>query len=303
VALLRALYAVGSSTGQGAGKVVAAHVHHGLRDDDADCDQALVAELCRQLDLPLEVRRVNGAELAAAEGDGVEAAARKLRYECFEEMAEACGARYVATAHTADDQAETILHRIMRGTGIAGLAGMPRVRRLTPALTLIRPLLDVRRSDVIDYLDSIRQPYREDRTNRDTRFTRNRIRHELLPKLAAEYHGKVTEALLRLGQLAGEAQAVIDRQVDELARVAVDCSEADTVWFARTLLVDQPRFLVREVIMTAWRVQEWPRQAMGYAQWDRLADLLIAGVASPAETLPGGIVARHDGERLTLSRT
>lgn len=245
---------------------------------------------------------MNVAELAAAEGDGVEAAARKLRYGCFEEMAEACGARYVATAHTADDQAETILHRIVRGTGIAGLAGIPRVRRLTPALTLIRPLLDVRRSEVIDYLDSIRQPYREDRTNRDTRFTRNRIRHDLLPKLAAEYHGKVTEALLRLGQMAGEAQAVIGRQVDELTSAAVDCSEGGALRFDSTLLADQPRYLVREVIVAAWRENGWPRRAMGYAQWDRLADLLIAGVASPAETLPGGIVARHDGERLVLSR-
>jgi tRNA(Ile)-lysidine synthase len=127
----------------------------------------------------------SGRLLSGGHPDGVEAAARAARYEFLQATAERLGARYVATAHTADDQAETVLHHIVRGTGLAGLAGMSRARSLGAAATLIRPLLSFRRRDVIEYLGALGQSYCEDTTNRDPAFTRSRIRHELLPLLAS----------------------------------------------------------------------------------------------------------------------
>src|SRR5690606_27803608 len=102
--------------------------------------------------------------------------------------AEQLGARYVAAGHTADDQAETVLHHVLRGTGLAGLAGIRPTRLLSPAVTLIRPLLDVSRAEILAYLRAEGQPYRDDEHNLEPRFLRSRIRHQLLPLLEADYY-------------------------------------------------------------------------------------------------------------------
>ena len=218
LALLRGLRALKIA---GDGRLVAAHVNHQLRGSESDEDERFVREQCESLGLPCEVGKAPVAAIADEQGDGIEAAARQARYAFLTEAAHRVGARFVATGHTADDQAETILHRILRGTGIAGLAGSPRTRALSPATTLIRPMLTVRRAEVLAYLDRLGQPFREDRTNADRRFTRNRIRHELLPELARQYNPHVVEALVRLGKLARESQAALEPMIEDLMRTAV----------------------------------------------------------------------------------
>src|SRR5262249_48782964 len=142
------------------------------------------------------------SDLTATASDGVEAAARQARYEFLAKTAHECGARYIATAHTADDQVETILFNVLRGTGLAGLAGIPRMRTLNESTTLIRPLLDFKRSEIISYLATLNQPYRDDETNQLLDYTRNRIRHDLIPILERDYNPRVRESLLRLAQAA-----------------------------------------------------------------------------------------------------
>ena len=258
--------------------------------------------------------------------DGIEAAARQARYEFLEAAAAREGARYVVTAHTADDQAETILHHIIRGTGIAGLAGMARTRPLGPA-TLIRPLLGFRRAELLAYLSDLGQPFRDDSSNRDTRFTRNRIRHELLPRLAEEFNSGVVEALLRLGSLAGESQEVIDGLAGELAdqyvrqegpgavfikaigRSGTPCLTKDGKQGVRHGVPDlRPTpYLLRELLMEIWRRQGWPMQAMGFAQWDLLEQMLACPAGSSLgrssrQTFPGGILAERGESGLRLRR-
>ena len=155
VALLRAMAAL--KTG-GQGRLCVAHLNHQLRPD-ADEDERFVVDLSCRLGLTCEVERVNVKHLVSQSGDSLEAAARGARYRFLQDAAGRLGARFVATAHTADDQAETILHRIVRGTGVRGLSGMARVRPLGHA-TLIRPLLAMRRSELQSYLDALGQPYR-----------------------------------------------------------------------------------------------------------------------------------------------
>ena len=143
VGLLRGLAALKPP---GEGRLIAAHVNHKLRGVDSDADQEFVRGLCRQLELACEVATAT-VDTAGSRGQGIEATARRARYAALEEMAGRVGARFVVTAHTADDQAETILHRILRGTGLRGLSGMSRSRPLGPA-TLLRPLLGTGRAGV-----------------------------------------------------------------------------------------------------------------------------------------------------------
>jgi tRNA(Ile)-lysidine synthase len=282
----------------GPGRLVGAHFNHGLRGAESDADEQSVVELCRSLGLECEVGRAE-APLVAAGSDGLEAAARQARYAFLQAAAERIGARYVVTAHTADDQAETILHRIVRGAGLAGLAGIPRHRRLGPAVTLLRPMLGLRRSDVMAYLAEIGQPYREDATNLDAAYTRNRIRQELLPQLARQYNPQVVEALLRLGRLAGEAQSVISAQVHVLLPKCVRREAPDRLSIDCRALGAEPRAIVRELLVAAWRGQGWGEQSMGFDHWERLAELALS--SEPASlTLPGAVQATRRGDALSL---
>src|SRR6185295_17768207 len=154
-----------------------------------------------------------------------------------------------------------VLQRVVRGTGIAGLAGIPRARALGPAVTLIRPLLDVRRSEIALYLTSIGQPWREDASNAEMSFQRNRIRNELLPLLERDHNRAVVEALLRLAKLADDAQQVIDEQAALLLAAAVTSSGGDRVTIDCQKLASRPRHLVREMLLALWTEQAWPLQS------------------------------------------
>jgi tRNA(Ile)-lysidine synthase len=284
---------------EGPGEIVAAHFNHGLRGAAADADADFVADFAERM----SVRCVVGRGDVTCTGDGVEAAARAARYAFLRKTAEECGARYVVTAHTGDDQVETVMHRIVRGTGIAGLAGMRAARRLSADVTLIRPMLNVRRAEVMAYLQALGLTYRDDETNAQLRFTRNRIRHELLPLLRSEYNCDVDAALLRLAQLAGENQRVIDTLVIRLQARAVEVS-GDLVVINSSDLRSEPRYLVRELLLCIWKRAAWPEQAMGYAEWESLADLLLAmdNNAHRQRIFPGNVQATKKGEQLTLTR-
>ena len=299
MALFRAMHALKTS---GPGRLVAGHVNHGLRGEESEADAQFVRELCQRFGVPCEVVRAGIDPQMPEAADGLETAARTIRYQALQQMAAHCGARYVVTAHTADDQAETILHRIVRGTGIHGLAGIPRARHLGPGCTLIRPLLGLRRSDLASYLADVGQSFRSDSSNADPRFTRNRLRHQLLPLLAAQFNSGIVDALLRLGSLAGEAQEVIDRRVQELTTQCVLRDGSEALRIQLQPLAGQPPYLLRELLIAAWRDAGWPMQAMGFQQWDALMEMTLAIDAGdrPAaikRVLPGNIRAEVcDGE-------
>ncbi len=297
VGLLRCLHALS----QPPRRLAIAHFNHGLRGEESERDERFVRHLSEQLDVPLEIG--HAAEACSAGSDGVEAAARKQRYDFLCRVADRLGARYVATAHTADDQAETILHRIIRGTGLAGLAGIPATRRLSPLTTVVRPLLTLARIRVREYLSELQQHYREDSSNQQTVFTRNRIRHELLPNLTRQYNSQVAQALIRLGHLAYEAQAVIAAHVEPLVDQCIACRTASRVELTCSALVNHSPFLIREVFLQIWKTQHWPRQDMGDAKWRQLCDLACTAAAAPASaTLPGRIQVEVNRGVMTLRR-
>lgn len=298
VCLLRALARLSPRAEQ---HLAVAHFNHGWRGAASDEDERFVAGLADALGLTCHVGRQEDA--ASPTPDGLEAAARDARYKFLTATAERLGIRYVATGHTADDQAETILHHILRGTSISGLAGMATFRLLSPAVTLARPLLEVSRAEVLTYLDALKQTWREDATNVDRSLMRNRIRHELLPLLARDYAPGVVESLLRLGQVASQVQGMIGPLAAELLDAA-SVSRSDTqLALDCEPLREKPIHLVREMLVEAWRKQRWRRQAMGLGEWQQLAQLAMDTSGERAVImLPGAIRAERTGSALTLTR-
>lgn len=180
-----------------------AHVHHGLRAEAED-DARFVEEMAARLGLAYLLSRVDVPARVAATGESVEEAARHLRYAALAEMAREAGAAVVVTGHTADDQAETVLMRVLRGAGVAGLAGIPAKRG-----QIVRPLLPIRRSEIEAYVRRHGLPFRTDGSNACTDFTRNRLRLELLPLLEAAYAPRLRERLVQLGQMARQDEQAL----------------------------------------------------------------------------------------------
>lgn len=300
VAMLRAAVAVKERAG-GEGQLFAAHLNHGIRPEEAANDEAWLRELCGRLNVPIEVGQANVPALAELAGDGLEAAARLARYDFLLATAEKRGARFVAVAHTADDQVETILHRILRGTGVAGLAGMPRSRPLSPTVTLIRPLLHVEREEVHAYLAKLGQGFRVDATNADVRHTRNRLRHELLPLLRDRFNPDVQQSLLRLATQAEETQQILSSLANDLARQCVRHEGQGFAIDCRSL-GGQSALLVRELCKCAWTHSGWPLQNMGFDQWRQVAELIQSAATTGSINLPAGVRAERRGEIVYLAR-
>ncbi|HWE05840.1 MAG TPA: tRNA lysidine(34) synthetase TilS, partial [Rhizomicrobium sp.] len=193
----------------------AVHVHHGLRGADADADEAFVRDLCEQLGAPLIVERVDVAGRQAAEREGLEEAARELRYQAFRKLIKSGKADLVATAHTRDDQAETVVMKLLRGAWTEGIAGIAPVVESDGDATrgrIVRPLLNTRRAEVEAYLHQRGQTWREDATNRDVSLTRNRVRHELMPMLR-QFNPAIDLALARLAEIARDEEAFWQAEV------------------------------------------------------------------------------------------
>jgi tRNA(Ile)-lysidine synthase len=300
VALLRAMHALKAEAG-GPGRLIVAHFNHHLRSE-ADEDQAFVRDLAGRLELPFELGEADVAQLAAMRGDGVEAAAREARYEFFQRVAQHHGARYVATAHTADDQIETVLMNILRGTGLAGLAGMPRARLLGGAVSLLRPLLAMRREEVLKYLDELGQQYRTDSTNANHDFTRNRLRHELLPLVREKYNPDIEGALERLSQIAGDAQQLIERLAGELLDRCLLATVDREIRLSLPPLAGIAQHLLREMFVALWQRMGWPLQSMGFAEWNWLASMAQESECHGKRSLPGNITVQRRGSEMLFSK-
>ncbi len=179
----------------------AVHVNHGLRGSESEADQVRAQEIAEKAGATFDPVRCDVRKTAAEQGAGEEETGRRIRYAAFERFRRHYDAQRIAVAHNRNDQAETVLMRILRGTGIRGLSGMDRIRADG---ILIRPLLDIRREAIEDYCREQDLAPRTDRTNLQPVYTRNRIRLDLIPLLEKEYNPKLQEALFRLADQAGE---------------------------------------------------------------------------------------------------
>lgn len=298
VALLRVLHEIAASR-DSAGRLAAVHVNHHLRGAASDEDQEFVVELCRQLGVELVLR--SDERSAGPERAGSEARLREARYHFFEHAAREIGARYLATGHTLDDQAETVLFRALRGTGIAGLAGIRFERRLSDWLTLVRPLLHVTRAQLGEYLQQLGQSFRLDASNASGDYARNRLRHSVLPLLRELFPWPIEQSLARLAASAADATAWIDEQIGtvapQIATIGEGGCEIDPSAAGRF-----PSFVVESVLRRLWAELGWPAGGMSRRGWQRLARAVSAvpGHVPYEVQVSGGITARFDGRQWRL---
>lgn len=297
---LRAAYGAESPSG----KLVVAHYNHRLRGAASDEDACFVQDLAESLGLECRSEEApDGWQANLSPGQGLEAAARRLRYEFFQRVAQEAEARYLVTAHHRDDQIETVLHRILRGTGVAGLAGISAAREWLPGVGLVRPLLSFARAEILEYLDEIEQPFRHDASNDTTIYTRNKIRQDLLPQLREAFGPQVDASLWRLSRQAVDCQEVIADQVAQLHDAAVTSSAGGGVQISVRCLKGVRPYLIQELLVFEWRRQNWPRQEMAQRHWHQLADLLLNDNAGATQVLPGAIRARREADWLILQET
>ena len=193
----------------------AAHLHHGLRGEEADGDLKFARGLAAELGLPFHEARVDAGSAAKENSETIEEAARRLRYGWFRELMASGEVEAVATAHTRDDQAETVLAKFLRGAWTEGLSGIHPVVEFAEG-RILRPLLGTTRTEIEAYLGALGQEWREDSSNRHLIFTRNRIRHELLPLLEG-WNPRLREHLAQMAELARDEEAWWTAEVARIA--------------------------------------------------------------------------------------
>ena len=235
-------------------RILVAHLNHQLRAEESDEDEAFVIQLARENDLEYFVEQSPVAEITRNEKGNLEATARRLRYDFLARAAQMCGANFVLTAHTQDDQAETILMRLLRGSSAEGLRGIHTVRRLavrelSQSVELVRPMLAVTRAEVIEHCEHYHLKFRTDSSNDLPDFTRNRIRQELLP-LMRSFNPRSDEALTRMADLLAEDRDVLH----QIALNAMAEARKETGLNAKTLREQAPA--IRRRVLRLWLEEE-----------------------------------------------
>lgn len=285
-------------------RLIVAHAEHDLREDAAT-ERTFVADLATRLGMPFETRRI-AVRMPDGRRDGLEGRARRLRYDFLRDVARDRGARHVVVAHTADDQAETILHRALRGTGLTGLAGMRSARSLATGISLLRPMLHLPRSAARDFLEGLGQAWCEDASNADTRLTRNFLRHMVLRPCVAGPYPAASAALARLGELAAGTATTVEAAALHILAVHSRRHADGGVLIQAADLAGLPRQLRADVFVALWRREGWPERDMTARHYGRLADLLERTGRSPRTArpleLPGGCRATPEPAGLLVTR-
>lgn len=270
-----------------------AHLNHGLRGRAAAADEAFCRRLAATLDLPLTIGRARVRETACREGLSLEEAGRIERYAFLERTRVARRADRVAVGHTRDDQAETLLLNLIRGAGTRGLRGM-----LPRAGHVIRPLIDTAHGDLVRYLRSRHLPFREDATNRDVAFLRNRVRHRLIPYLRRSFSRGISDVLARTAAIAREETMFLEAAADRRWPRVAEVSSEGVALDVRRLLAE-PLALRRRLGHRALEVCAGGR----FVGFDHVEALLALAAASPGtartQDLPGQRLERC-GNRLIL---
>jgi len=278
---------------QHAGKLLVVHCNHQTRTA-CDNEQQFVQQLCEQLNVEFHAlqKQPSGTQIASEE------VLRDWRYQSQLKLAQELGVRYLLTGHHQNDQVETILFRLIRGTGLAGLQGIPKYR-VHQSVTIVRPLLQIRKSEIEQALVELDQPVVRDASNEESKYSRNYIRNQLLPVVRERFGNSLDQSLTRISQQASELTDFLDGQAARLSKSAIK-RQSENQMLIRIVVCDgEPAIIVRHLLKTAWRDSGWPEQDMTQAWWNVLCEL-AQGKSTETQNLPGNVIARRIKNELQL---
>lgn len=278
------------------GRLVVAHLDHGLRGAVSAADATWVADFAASLGVQCIVERVDVAAQARAEGRSLEDAARRMRYAFLRRVAAQEDAAHICTGHTRDDQAETVIHHFVRGSGLAGLAGIAWLEG-----DLVRPLLDLTHAETAAYCAARGWQPREDATNRDLHYTRNRIRHELLPLLEA-YNPNLRETLARNAALLAEDERYLEAHTDIAWAACLVSHIKDTLALDLEALCSQQSALRNRIFRRVGHMLSGDEQGFEARHIALLDRLLNEGQTGAGLDMPGGLRVTLGYESLTFAR-
>jgi tRNA(Ile)-lysidine synthase len=273
-------------------RVAVAHLNHGLRGESSNEDERFTRSLAERLGLAFYSERTP----VQLESGNLEAAGRAARKAFFLRTAAAHGFTRIALAHTRDDRVETFLMNLFRGAGLDGLVSMAPVSGMT-----VRPLLDVSRAEVEAYLEGRGEPWRTDTTNLDINFTRNRLRHKVIPMLASEFNPRLAESIARTVKILDDDDAWLRAQTEAwfAEHAAVD---ANNVILDVEALRDAPTALLRRIVRLALRKAGSSLQEVSFGHIEGVASLIREGKSGKSVQLPGGLAASRNFGQLLLGR-
>lgn len=294
VALLHALLSLREEMGI---VLYLAHLNHKFRQEESDKDQAFVEQLAAKLNLPITAKRVDVPRLVKEKGVSAEEGGREARYEFFFEVARSVGSQKIALGHTKDDQAETVLMRILRGCGLLGLCGIPATREMEGTL-IIRPLIEVWRKEIDEFLEENGISFRHDSSNFQPIYFRNRIRSELLPLLEKKYNPNIKEGLANLAENSEVDYAFLEKvgkrkfrassKVKKNAEVVVDLKRFNA--FPKAI----QRLIARQSIETL----KGDLRRITYQHWKELDELISMRPAGSQVDLPRRVSVLKQGGKL-----
>ncbi|MGD8343064.1 MAG: tRNA lysidine(34) synthetase TilS [Desulfobacterales bacterium] len=276
-----------------------AHLNHGLRHNASDSDQAFVTALAEKFQMPLYVERQDVRLYQKSRHLSVEEAARQVRYRFYHRCASEHGYDKIALGHHADDNAEQVLMAMLRGSGPLGLAGIPPMR----PDHIIRPLIHLRRSELLDYLASQNLDYVEDTSNRDLRFLRNKIRSRLIPKLQAEYNPKCVDSINRTATILFDEEKWIDDHILPIYKDAVILESPERLGLSLDRLKQEPIAAQRRLIRKALLQVKGNLRRITFAHIEAVLRLVQPGTTGHKLDLPDNICVGRDQGRLLISNS
>ena len=276
------------------------HINHKLRGKESDEDERSVKGFAKRCGLRIHTAHVHVQEYAKKNRISIETAARILRYNALDKQARSCGAEYVVTAHTADDAAETFLMNLFRGSGVTGLSGIPSERPLSKKINVIRPLLSLRKDEIISYAQTRGLYWREDSSNSSLLFTRNKVRLQLLPHLREIFGVGVVETLNRTASLMQGVDEVMNELLSVFLPQYVQQVESGSYTISLLGLRTQTDFLKGEIFQ-AVLVHKLNQQNQSMSTIKRITQLLDADVNTIID-VNGQIIALRDRDAIILSK-
>lgn len=277
------------------------HINHQLRGDESDGDERFVIDQAGRLNVQAILRCADVKTFAKENKLSIETAARRLRIEILTDIAKTSGCDVIATAHHKDDNAETIIQRLIRGTGFRGLGGIWPAKGFQSGVKFVRPLLAVRRDEIVKYLQDGNIRWRSDRTNTDIVYRRNYIRHRIIPEMQKHSDGSIVELLAALSQASQKFYSDICATTDKFQRDIAECGDNRVILNLRIFSSQHPAVKI-ELLRRSLASLGSGERDLTQEHYERLLELSGRNTTGKKNKLPGGFIAYYDYGKMIIEK-